>query len=144
MVVYSDPLIQNNLPIFISQLRALYPNKEHEDKYTELVRGYLDFDVEMENVGVFWSGAEALLLEYSVEQQRMREKQKMLKTDWEKFKAQRKQIESSLLERPAAAGGGGVTQSYLKIPASGLVDWGQSHFKMVQIDRIHHTGKSML
>lgn len=106
MVVYSDPLIQNNLPIFISQLRALYPNKEHEDKYTELVRGYLDFDVEMENVGVFWSGAEALLLEYSVEQQRMREKQKMLKTDWEKFKAQRKQIESSLLERPAAAGGG--------------------------------------
>ena len=28
------------------------------------VRGYLDFDVEMENVGVFWSGTEALLLEY--------------------------------------------------------------------------------
>jgi hypothetical protein len=58
MLVYSDPLIQNNLPIFISQLRALYPNKENEDKYTELVRGYLDFDVEMENVGVFWSGTE--------------------------------------------------------------------------------------
>ena len=28
------------------------------------MRGYLDFDVEMENVGVFWSGTEALLLEY--------------------------------------------------------------------------------
>jgi hypothetical protein len=38
LVVYTDPLIQNNLPIFISQLRALYPNKENEDKYTELVR----------------------------------------------------------------------------------------------------------
>ena len=49
-MVYCDPLIQNNLPIFISQLRALYPNKENEDKYTELVRGYLDFDVEMENI----------------------------------------------------------------------------------------------
>ena len=60
MLVYSDPLIQNNLPIFISQLRALYPNKENEDKYTELVRGYLDFDVEMENVGVFWSGTEVV------------------------------------------------------------------------------------
>ena len=36
-LVYCDPLIQNNLPIFISQLRALYPNKENEDKYTELV-----------------------------------------------------------------------------------------------------------
>ena len=102
MLVYSDPLIQNNLPIFISQLRALYPNKENEDKYTELVRGYLDFDVEMENVGVFWSGTEvvksasfflvnydhfdqALLLEYSLEQQKLREKQKMLKNDWERF-----------------------------------------------------------
>ena len=84
MLVYSDPLIQNNLPIFISQLRALYPNKENEEKYTELVRGYLDFDVEMENVGVFWSGTEALLVEYSQEQLKLREKQKMLKSDWEK------------------------------------------------------------
>merc|ERR550532_3279385 len=105
-LVYCDPLIQNNLPIFISQLRALYPNKENEDKYTELVRGYLDFDVEMENVGVFWSGAEALLLEYSQEQQRLREKQKMLKNDWERFKQQRKEIESSLMEKPQAGGGG--------------------------------------
>jgi len=105
LTVYTDPLIQNNLPIFISQLRALYPNKENEDKYTELVRGYLDFDVEMENVGVFWSGTEALLLEYSQEQQRLREKQKMLKSDWERFKQQRKQIESSLMEKPQHAGG---------------------------------------
>merc|ERR1719239_442549 len=106
VIVYTDPLIQNNLPIFISQLRALYPNKENEDKYTELVRGYLDFDVEMENVGVFWSGTEALLLEYSQEQQRLREKQKMLKNDWERFKQQRKEIESSLMEKPQAGGGG--------------------------------------
>ena len=80
------------------------------------MRGYLDFDVEMENVGVFWSGTEALLLEYrlelgrmegplpllsfpellkilrylhklpsSQEQLRLREKQKMLKNDWERF-----------------------------------------------------------
>jgi len=105
-VIYTDPLIQNNLPIFISQLRSLYPNKEHEERYTELVRGYLDFDVEMENVGVFWSGSEALLLEYSVEQQQLREKQKMLKHDWERFKTQRKQIQDKLLDKPTASGGG--------------------------------------
>ena len=35
------------------------------------MRGYLDFDVEMENVGVFWSGTEALLLEYRLELERM-------------------------------------------------------------------------
>ena len=53
--------------------------------YTELVRGYLDFDVDMENIGVFWSGAEALILDYSRDQQKLREKQKMLKSDWEKY-----------------------------------------------------------
>ena len=63
-VIYTDPLIQNNLPIFISQLRSLYPNKEHEEKYTDLVRGYLDFDVEMENVAVFWSGSEVGYFSY--------------------------------------------------------------------------------
>ena len=65
-------------------MRALYPNKENEDKYTELVRGYLDFDVDMENIGVFWAGAEALILDYSRDQQKLRDKQKMLKSDWEK------------------------------------------------------------
>jgi len=106
LIVYTDPLIQNNLPIFVSQLRALYPAKESEERYTELVRGYLDFDVEMENVGVFWSGAEALLFEYTSEQERLREKQKMLKNDWERFKLQRKQIETTLLEKPPVAGAG--------------------------------------
>ena len=38
--------------------------------------------------------------ESSQEQQRLREKQKMLKNDWERFKQQRKEIESSLMEKP--------------------------------------------
>ena len=89
------------------------------------MRGYLDFDVDMENIGVFWSGAEALILDYSRDQQKLREKQKMLKSDWEKyaysivilfiniyifiisrFKAQRKQIENSLREKAETNGGG--------------------------------------
>jgi hypothetical protein len=35
-----------------------------------------------------------LLLEYSAEQQQLRDKQKMLKSDWEKFKQQRQQMGS--------------------------------------------------
>merc|ERR1719422_287524 len=58
----------------------------------------------MENIGVFWSGAEALILDYSRDQQKLREKQKMLKSDWEKFKAQRKQIENSLREKAETNG----------------------------------------
>jgi len=105
LIVYTDPVIQNNLPIFISQLRALYPNNtEVEERYTELVRGYLDFDVDMESVGVFWSGTEALLHVYSMEQQRLRDKQKMLKSDWEKFKQQRQKVETD--ESPSLPGAG--------------------------------------
>ena len=59
--IYSDPIIQTNVPIFISQLRSLYSDKEHEGKYTELVRGFLDFDVEMSNIVPLWSNSEKLL-----------------------------------------------------------------------------------
>jgi hypothetical protein len=41
--------------------------------------------------------AQALLLEYSAEQQQLRDKQKMLKSDWEKFKQQRQQMGSRLV-----------------------------------------------
>ncbi len=74
--------------IFVFQLRSLYPDKETEEKYTELVRGFLDFDVEMENIKSFWLNSEALLKEYNQQQDQLRAKQRMLKDDWEKFKAQ--------------------------------------------------------
>lgn len=87
-------------------MRALYPDKEHEARYTELVRGYLDFDVEMENIGAFWRNSETLIQEYTQEQTSLRAKQKMLKDDWEKFKAQRKEIGKKFMEKPDGAGGG--------------------------------------
>merc|ERR1719295_1758445 len=85
-VIYADPMIQNNLPIFISQLRSLYPDKEHEAKYTELVRGYLDFDVEMEQVGAFWRHSDSLLKDFNNQQNELRKRQKMFREDLEKFK----------------------------------------------------------
>ncbi|CAB4056278.1 unnamed protein product [Lepeophtheirus salmonis] len=100
-IIYTDPLIQNNLPIFISQLRSLYPDKEHEARYTELVRSYLDFDVEMEKIGAFWKLSEPLIANYNKEQVLLMEKQRMLKEDWEKFKMQRKAIDKQLKEEGA-------------------------------------------
>ena len=75
----------------------MYPDKEHEVRYTELVRGYLDFDVEMENIGEFWKNSEQLIQEYNQQQTKLRAKQKMLREDWEKFKVQRKDYEKKLL-----------------------------------------------
>ena len=91
-IIYYDPIIQTNVPIFISQLRSLYSDKEHEGKYTELVRGFLDFDVEMSNIGPLWSNSEKLLCEFNKQQAHLRAKQKMLKEDWERFKEQRRDL----------------------------------------------------
>ena len=77
---------------FLFQLRSLYSDKEHEGKYTELVRGFLDFDVEMSNIVPLWSNSEKLLNEYNKQQAQLRAKQKMLKEDWERFKAQRRDL----------------------------------------------------
>ena len=68
------------------QLRSLYPDKEHEAKYTELVRGYLDFDVEMEQVGAFWRHSDSLLKDFNNQQNELRKRQKMFREDLEKFK----------------------------------------------------------
>ena len=62
--------------MFVSQL---FSDKENEDKYTELVRGYLDFDVDMENIVLV-----RVILDFSRDQQKQRDKQKMLKSDQEK------------------------------------------------------------
>ena len=80
-------------PIYYFQLRSLYSDKEHEGKYTELVRGFLDFDVEMTNIKSLWSNSEKLLTEYNKQQAQLRAKQKMLKDDWERFKAQRRDLQ---------------------------------------------------
>lgn len=82
---------QSFLNVFF-QLRSLYSDKEHEGKYTELVRGFLDFDVEMSNIVPLWTNSEKLLNEYDKQQAQLRAKQKMLKEDWERFKAQRRDL----------------------------------------------------
>ena len=57
-----------------------------------MVRGFLDFDVEMSNIVPLWTNSEKLLTEYNKQQAQLRAKQKMLKEDWERFKAQRRDI----------------------------------------------------
>jgi len=82
--------------VFPLQLRSLYPDKEHEARYTEIVRRYLDFDVEMVNIGSFWKNSENLITEYNQQQNLLRTKQRMIKEDWERFKAQRKDLENQM------------------------------------------------
>ena len=82
----TSDVVLSALMDFFFQLRSLYPDKEHEAKYTELVRGYLDFDVEMEQIGAFWRHSESLLKEFNNQQNELRQKQKMFRQDLERFK----------------------------------------------------------
>ena len=79
----------------------MYPDKEHEVKYTDLVRGYLDFDVEMEHIGEHWKQSEIIIQEYSKQQSKLKARQRMLKDDWEKFKAQRRDLEKKIMVEPS-------------------------------------------
>ncbi|XP_037084879.1 LOW QUALITY PROTEIN: protein FAM193A-like [Pollicipes pollicipes] len=96
-VVYMDPMVQNNLPTFISQLRALLSGQEQQRVYADLVRRYLSFDDEMSTVAAQWTAAEARLQEFGQEQATLKAKQRMLREDWELLRAQRK-----LLQQQAA------------------------------------------
>nr|CAD7452856.1 unnamed protein product [Timema tahoe] len=98
--VYTDPLVQNNLPVYIGQLRNLLPGKNLV--YSELVHHYLAFDDEMTLIGAMWRDIETLIHEYNQEQATMKAKQRMLKEDWEMFKAQRKLIHQKMWGKTAS------------------------------------------
>ena len=52
----------------------------------------------MENIGAFWRHSESQITDYIKEQNILKAKQKMLKEDWEKFKAQRNEVKRKFLE----------------------------------------------
>ncbi|KAK7873317.1 hypothetical protein R5R35_011373 [Gryllus longicercus] len=92
--VYTDPLVQNNLPLYIGKLRSVLPGES--DVYTELVHRYLVFDDEMTLIGAMWRDTETRIHEYNQEQATLKAKQRMLREDWEFFKAQRKLIHQKM------------------------------------------------
>ncbi|XP_063221682.1 uncharacterized protein LOC134530617 isoform X2 [Bacillus rossius redtenbacheri] len=98
--VYTDPLVQNNLPHYIAQLRTLLPGKNQV--YSALVHQYLAFDDEMTLIGAMWRDTETLVHEYNQEQATMKAKQRMLREDWELFKAQRKLIQQKMWSKTAS------------------------------------------
>ena len=53
----------------------------------------------MENIGAFWRHSEGQITQYNKEQNVLRAKQKMLKEDWEKFKAQRNEVKKQILDK---------------------------------------------
>ncbi|XP_058803780.1 mucin-4 [Phymastichus coffea] len=90
--VYSDPLIQNNLPPFIGQLRKHLSIKSSE--YHDLVHRYLGFDDEITKIGPLSPEIERLIDKYNAEQV-TGSVMKKVREDFERFKTRLKHDESS-------------------------------------------------
>ncbi|XP_060085578.1 protein FAM193A-like [Ylistrum balloti] len=97
-IAYTEPSIQSSLHSIITQLRLGAASKEsyNEDTYPNLLHRYLKFDDEMSVISVVWRDSHQLIEQYNEEQSALKLKQKMLKEDWEFFKAQRKILEQQV------------------------------------------------
>lgn len=97
-IAYTEPSIQSSLHLIITQLRLGAASKEsyNEDTYPNLLHRYLKFDDEMSVISVVWRDSHQLIERYNEEQAALKLKQKMLKEDWEFFKAQRKILEQQV------------------------------------------------
>ncbi|XP_064630166.1 protein FAM193A-like isoform X2 [Lineus longissimus] len=98
-IVYTDSLVQSSLPMLMAQLRLGAGSREayHDDTYRSCLQRYLKFDDEMSVISVVWRDCQQLIDEYNDEQAALKARQKMLKDDWEFFKAQ-KLIEQQVLK----------------------------------------------
>ncbi|XP_033757581.1 protein FAM193A-like [Pecten maximus] len=97
-IAYTEPSLQSSLHLIITQLRLGAASKEsyNEDTYPNLLHRYLKFDDEMSVISVVWRDSHQLIEQYNEEQAALKLKQKMLKEDWEFFKAQRKILEQQV------------------------------------------------
>ncbi|XP_076242087.1 uncharacterized protein LOC143184037 isoform X3 [Calliopsis andreniformis] len=95
--VYDDPLVQNNLPSFIGQLRKLLPLKGSE--YQGLVHRYLSFDDKMTVIGDLWPETEPWMDKYNAEQAVRMTRLRQIREAWELFTATRKLMEQRMLNK---------------------------------------------
>ncbi|XP_053976246.1 uncharacterized protein LOC128875001 isoform X1 [Hylaeus volcanicus] len=100
--VYDDPLVQNNLPPFIGQLRKLLPLKGSE--YQGLVHRYLSFDDEMTVIGDLWPETEPWMDKYNAEQAVRMTRLRQIREAWELFTATRKLMEQRMLNKSPDSG----------------------------------------
>ena len=73
----------------------------------------------MENIGAFWRHSESQIADYNQQQNILRAKQKMLREDWEKFKAQRNQVKQQILETRSTEADVDGTQISTRVSAEG-------------------------
>uniref|UniRef100_F7IPT1 Family with sequence similarity 193 member A n=1 Tax=Callithrix jacchus TaxID=9483 RepID=F7IPT1_CALJA len=99
-LVFSEPLLQSNLPALVSQIRLGTTTHDtcSEDTYSTLLQRYQRSEEELHRVAEEWLECQKRIDAYVDEQMTMKTKQRVLTEDWELFK-QRRFIEEQLTSK---------------------------------------------
>ncbi|XP_036777126.2 protein FAM193A isoform X3 [Manis pentadactyla] len=120
-LVFSEPLLQSNLPALVSQIRLGTTTHDtcHEDAYSVLLQRYQSSEEELRRVAEEWLECQKRIDAYVDEQMTARTKQRLLTEDWELLK-QRRVTEEQLTNKKAAAGENNFTDAMRHILSSRL------------------------
>ncbi|XP_013208779.2 protein FAM193A isoform X4 [Microtus ochrogaster] len=111
-LVFSEPLLQSNLPALVSQIRLGTTTHDtcSEDTYSTLLQRYQRSEEELRKVAEEWLECQKRIDAYVDEQMTMKTKQRMLTEDWEIFK-QRRLIEEQLTNKKVVTGENNFTDT---------------------------------
>ncbi|VFV47796.1 Hypothetical predicted protein [Lynx pardinus] len=120
-LVFSEPLLQSNLPALVSQIRLGTTTHDtcNEDTYSTLLQRYQRSEEELRRVAEEWLECQQRIDAYVDEQMTMKTKQRMLTEDWELFR-QRRFIEEQLTNKKAVAGENNFTDAMRHMLSSRL------------------------
>ncbi|XP_014661514.1 PREDICTED: protein FAM193A-like isoform X2 [Priapulus caudatus] len=105
-IIYSDPLLQNSLPMIITQMSRYAGNTEGSGGdacYPNLLHRYLKLDDEMTFISAVWRDSQKRMEDFMQEETAKKMKQKMLKEDWEFFKTQQKLLKKLMKNSDAGS-----------------------------------------
>ncbi|XP_026680412.1 protein FAM193A-like [Diaphorina citri] len=83
--VYADPLVQNNVPVFIGKLSS---TSESMESNKDLVKEFLYLDDNINSVSELWSECKRGLEAYAEEQALIQGRRALLEMEWKCFKAE--------------------------------------------------------
>ncbi|XP_032961791.1 protein FAM193A [Rhinolophus ferrumequinum] len=120
-LVFSEPLLQSNLPALLSQIRLGTTTHDtcNEDTYSTLLQRYQRSEEELRRVAEEWLECQRRIDAYVDEQMTMKTKQRMLTEDWELFK-QRRFLEEQFTNKKAVTGENNFTDAMRHMLSSRL------------------------
>ncbi|XP_054995191.1 protein FAM193A isoform X2 [Sorex araneus] len=120
-LVFSEPLLQSNLPALVSQIRlgTTTHDSDSEDTYSSLLQRYQSSEEELRRVAAEWLQCQERIDAYVDEQMTMKSKQRVLTEDWELLR-QRRFIEEQLTNKKAVTGENSFTDAMRNMLSSRL------------------------